>query len=116
MRHETIMEYIFNRMRCNDNGCWEFTGRLNTMGYGQIVYQGKFQLIHRISWRLNKGKIPNGLFVLHRCDNPLCFNPDHLFLGTQQDNLSDMRAKGRDYKVGRDYKGVPLDIKVNRRI
>jgi hypothetical protein len=76
------------------SGCWlwlgvEFKGRSNR--YGR--YNRK--PAHRISYSLYKGKIPSGLFVLHKCDNGLCVNPDHLFLGTHDDNMADKKAKGR---------------------
>jgi hypothetical protein len=62
---------------------------------------------HRFSWRLRNGVIPDGLFVLHRCDNPPCVNPDHLFLGTQRDNMIDKVAKGRQAR-GRAQNGTTL--------
>ena len=102
----TIMELISRFTIYRDNGCWEFHGRLNTQGYGQIEYQGRQQLVHRISFRIMKGKIPKGKKVLHSCDNSKCYNPDHLFTGTQIDNMADMRAKGRDNDWGR--KELPL--------
>src|SRR5216684_4795694 len=89
----TIMERISLRTVYRDNGCWEYHGHWNSPGYGQIHYQDKHQLVHRISFKWFKGKIPEGKFVLHRCDNPKCYNPDHLFLGTQQNNIDDMIAK-----------------------
>ena len=79
----------------NNNGCWVFVGHCNNYGYGQIEYQERPQLVHRISFRLMKGKIGKGLYVLHKCDNPPCWNPDHLFKGTQLDNIRDMINKGR---------------------
>jgi len=64
-------------------------------GYGIVVSHRKKELTHRMSYRLNVGDIPNGLNVLHHCDNPPCINTEHLFLGTQADNGADMKNKGR---------------------
>lgn len=77
------------------NGCWEFTGALNRSDYGVIGYQGKVVFTHRLAYQELVGEIPEGLFVCHKCDNPKCFNPDHLFLGTALDNTRDMIQKGR---------------------
>jgi hypothetical protein len=75
--------------------CWEWLATKNNKGYGRIQVNGKSRLAHRISYGLKNGEIPRGLEVLHKCDNPLCVNPKHLFLGTHKDNLQDMAKKGR---------------------
>lgn len=65
-------------------------------GYGQFVKGRNVWYAHRVSWTIQNGSIPDGLQVLHRCDNPFCVKPDHLFLGTQLDNMKDCRSKGRE--------------------
>jgi HNH endonuclease len=75
--------------------CWFWTGVTNTLGYGKIQLNKRFILVHRFMWRWFNGPIPDGLHVLHKCDEPLCVNPKHLFLGTQEDNVRDCIQKGR---------------------
>jgi hypothetical protein len=76
--------------------CWEWTGARGTHGYGQIrTIENRSRATHRLFWEMTYGPIPHGLWVLHRCDNPPCVRPDHLFLGTPQDNHRDMVSKGR---------------------
>lgn len=79
------------------DGCWEWHGSI-TKGYGMILFEGRNQYAHRVAWILTNGPIPDGLQVCHRCDNPLCVRPDHLFLGTVSDNMQDMYDKGRGNK------------------
>ena len=77
------------------NGCWEFEGSLGHSGYGRIYVHGRHEAAHRVSYLANVGTIPTGLSVLHRCDNRICVNPDHLWLGTAKDNILDCHKKGR---------------------
>lgn len=75
--------------------CWPWTGSRTRTGYGKCSVDGRHVAAHRLAWQLTNGPIPDGLHVLHRCDNPPCCNPGHLFLGTHTDNVRDMLAKGR---------------------
>jgi hypothetical protein len=85
--------------------CWEWTGKRNRSNYGDfavVTYpKTKNQFAHRFSWELHNGPITDDKWVLHECDNPPCVNPDHLFLGTAQDNWNDCKAKGRSNRGSR---------------
>jgi hypothetical protein len=80
-------------------GCWLWTGTRTRYGY---FYIGNHRMMkaHRFSWILSNGPIPNGMCILHRCDNPPCLNPSHLWIGTQAQNVQDMRSKGRERHRG----------------
>lgn len=85
--------------------CWEWTGRLDHMGYGRFRFEHKRWLTHRLSWKFTNGTLDPNICVLHKCDNPLCLNPDHLFLGTLKDNSEDMVAKGRQGRPRGELQG-----------
>ena len=80
--------------RANDE-CWPWLNSKTMCGYGLIGFNGKVEIASRLSWRMHRGEIPEGVCVLHRCDNPPCVNPEHLFLGTQRDNAIDRQQKLR---------------------
>jgi len=85
------------------SGCWIWTARVSPAGYGQASYKRKSTFAHRLAWTLFRGPIPEGLCVLHKCDNPPCVNPEHLFIGTQIENIRDCVAKGR---INREAAGM----------
>lgn len=94
MTPETLARF-WAKVSKSDN-CWEWTAALHDSGYGIFGTGDKrVDRAHRISWRLVNGDIPAGLFVCHHCDNRKCIRPDHLFLGTNDDNRADMVRKGR---------------------
>lgn len=78
--------------------CWLWTAGKNNHGYGTFKLNDKPRKAHRIAYELSVGPIPHGLNVLHHCDNPPCVNPNHLFIGTQEDNVRDMTFKSRHYQ------------------
>ena len=94
--------------------CWEWLAGKVPSGYGAFLFNGKLQGAHRVSFQLTHGPIPEGDYygtagVLHRCDNPSCVNPDHLFLGSPSDNMRDKVEKGRDNaRKGSDHPNAQL--------
>lgn len=92
---------IYDEILITPSGCWEYQGHRNNQGYGRTRRKKKLWRTHRLSFTLAYGPIPNGLDVLHECDNPPCINPAHLFLGDDDDNARDRERKGRGYHQGR---------------
>lgn len=79
-------------------GCWEIKAPRTRDGYGKVVFRGQPELAHRVAFLAWKGVIETGLFVCHSCDNRPCVNPDHLWLGSNRDNMDDMLAKSRSLR------------------
>lgn len=98
--NKQTLEQRFNSrvLRGAPDECWSWTGSALASGYGQIRVEGKTTTAHRVAWALAHGAIPAGQVVCHKCDNPVCCNPAHLFLGTPKDNVQDMIQKGRKAK------------------
>lgn len=92
--HGVSLEERFRQYVRKSRGCWAWIGTLDANGYGRLNVKGIPVLAHRIAWTLKFGH-PGNLSVLHKCDNPACVRPDHLFLGDQADNMADMHSKGR---------------------
>ena len=111
MRQKNTLTDFWNLVdkTTNPNGCWEWQGPRQSSKQGSL-WHGIFslsavastKLTHRLSWIIHFGQIPKNQCVLHKCDNPACVNPSHLFLGTQIDNVNDMMQKGRHA----DQKGI----------
>lgn len=92
---QTFFKY-FHKLELQPNGCWVWTGGLNSAGYGNIRLHNQYILAHRLFFAMYREE-PGSSFVLHVCDNPPCCNPDHHFLGDYDANMKDMTAKGRHW-------------------
>jgi hypothetical protein len=94
--HEIYSPRFWAKVRRTlDDACWEWQASLMCGGYGAFNWEGKTLKAHRIAWAHEYGEIPEGMNVCHRCDNRICCNPAHLFLGTHLDNARDRNSKGR---------------------
>lgn len=92
--NSTLKERFFYKVEKTDS-CWNWIGGKYSNGYGCMFVGRKLTGAHRVSWMVHNGAIPSGMQILHRCDNPPCVNPDHLFLGSQLENIRDMLGKNR---------------------
>lgn len=108
-----VVMALWSRVAVTDAGCWEWQGHRNEHGYGRVSVGGRRMYAHRLAYLATHFVIPEGLVVMHRCDNPPCVNPDHLAIGTYADNTADMIAKGRS-RLGQNIEN-PFDVgAVNR--
>lgn len=94
-RGKTTVERFWEKVSKKDSGCWLWNGTIDVNGYGRLGIGDDYWGAHRLSWVIKNGDVPEGLFVLHKCDVRNCTNPEHLFLGTYKDNLEDAIKKGR---------------------
>lgn len=94
MARKNTIEDFHTKYIKQSNGCWEWQRAKNRKGYGQFKYLGTLYIAHRFLLQI-EGKIPDGYHVLHKCDNPSCVSPKHLWVGTNQENVDDKMSKGR---------------------
>lgn len=102
----SVAERFWTKVQKTEHGCWLWTGATDLRGYGRFRGVGKSCLAHRFSYELHYGPIAVGALVLHHCDTPSCVRPDHLYAGTQADNVRDMWGRGRA-KITSSFRNNP---------
>lgn len=104
--HQVVINAFFDRVQKTED-CWLWAGaKSGTEGYGMLRVCKHPLSAHRLSWEIHNGPIPDGMVICHKCDTPDCVNPDHLFTGTQSDNIQDSVAKGRHSSVTQNPRGL----------
>lgn len=115
---DAVVERFWQQVQKTDT-CWIWTGS-NTRGYGVMAMNGAMYRVHRFSWELHNGPIPKGLMVCHRCDNPSCVRPDHLYAGSAKQNMHDCLSRGRyPYRFALENpksKLTPNDVRMIREV
>lgn len=95
-RNKSMTARLWSRLKVNElTSCWEWQGAKHAFGYGKLTIRGVLQSAPRVVYELLIGPVPENAFVLHRCDNPACCNPEHLYAGTAKDNMMDRAVRGR---------------------
>ena len=101
---DQLLQYVFTGIDIDaKTGCWNYMRAVDRKGYGKVYGNGTQTLAHRFVYSFYNGEIPEGLFACHHCDNPRCCNPDHIFIGTNADNLRDAARKGRLCGLSKKY-------------
>lgn len=103
-----MLRRLAARARLTKAGCWEWTGAVMTNGYAQVSFRSRNTRVHRLMYVISRGPIPEGMDVLHSCDNPICFNPAHLSAGRDKQNIAESVTRGRRNTARKPYgRGFP---------
>lgn len=110
--HDTEITDRFSSKINKTSACWKWVASKDPYGYGRFQINGKPHKAHRVAYEIYHGPIPDGMCVLHTCDNPSCVNPEHLWTGTNADNMADKRSKGRN-RMG---EAVPQSVLTEKQV